>query len=88
MRGRPDDVSTATGSSKVTLTWITVPIPYAPLAFGDETDETLGCAVSTRRRPSPPSRPSPPGSGSVRFAALPVLSLIVPPLSERADVPL
>ena len=85
IRGVPDVVLTSTGSSNVTLTAIVAPARYAPVAFGDETDATPGGAASTRSTGEPASRPSPAGAGSVRFAALPVLSLIVPPLRERAD---
>ena len=80
--------ATDTGLPNVTLTWIVSPWPYVPLAFGDETDATLGGPPpSTSRRPAPgASSPSAPGSGSVRFAAARSdWADIEPPLRRRAD---
>ena len=72
--------ATATGLPNVTLTWIVSPWPYVPLAFGDETDATLGGPPppSTSRRPAPgASRLAKAGEARYRRAASP---------SDRADI--
>ena len=69
------------------MTAIVVPARYAPVAFGDETRATSGGAVSSSMPDVSPSEAPEPGAGSVRLAWLPASSLIVPPLSDRADAP-
>src|SRR6185436_3109830 len=63
------------------------------LAVGDASartiETTVGSVVSTTKSLFAPSEPAAPGAGSVRFAvfgAFGVVSLIVPPLVDRADV--
>ena len=70
------------------------PAPYVPPALGEETRRTLAAsspngAVSLMAMilPEAPSEPASPGRGSVRLALLPTASLMVPPLSTSASVP-
>ena len=57
-----------------------------PLAVVEVTLVTVGAVVSMTMFLLAPSEPRAPGVGSVRVALLVAASLIVPPLSVRADV--
>ena len=78
--------STVTFSEKPTRTWIASPMPYAPVAFGDETRSTAGAAASTTMLVEPLSDSGPRGGGrySAAGAALPEAAVIMPPLGNTA----
>ena len=84
--GVPPAVSTATPSANLTVTLITEPIPYVSSASGEDTESTAGRTPSTASlSPGAERRPSVPGAGRVRTAALPAgSSAIEPPLRSIA----
>ena len=73
---------TVTSSSKVTAMSIVWPMPYVLLGELDSTETTRGATASSQM----PCPASGPGAGSVRFAALPTASSIVPS-APSAPVP-
>ena len=79
----PPRASTFTSSSNETVIWITEPGPYAPLAFGDETDTARGATVSGTIALAWASEPGERGSGSPKSTALPSAS-VTAPLDVRA----
>ena len=83
IRGKP---STYTSSSNETVTLILEAMPYVPSSFGDETDSTLGAAVSMRMPAAASERPSSTPDRS-RSALLPTVSVMVPLSSDRASAP-
>ena len=72
-----------TGSVKATATSIVRPAPYAPSGVAEVTEAARGAIPSILIALDPDSEPGPPGAGSVRLAALPTASTIVP---DRAVV--
>ena len=73
-------------SVNLTVTSMTAPALYEPLALVEETVATAGAVVSMTRSLLAPSEPAAPGDASVRTAAFPAPSAIVPPLSASAEV--
>jgi hypothetical protein len=76
---------TVTDSEKITWTAIVEPALYEPLPVLDVTLETVGAVVSITSAALAPSEPAAPGATSVKVAAFPPLSLIVPPLRALVD---
>ena len=87
MVGVPPAVSTVTASSNSTCTTIVDPALYESSVVEDVTDETVGSPVSTMMAFESPSEPGSPGSFRSRSASLPAASRMVPPLRDRAVVP-
>ena len=69
---------TVTGSLNWTVTGTTWPALYEPSASVELTLMTVGAAVSMTRFLFKPREPDAPGVGSVRSAALPAGSTMVP----------
>ena len=79
---------TVTFSLKLTVTRITEPALYEPLAVAEVTELTVGAAVSMTMFLLAPRLLAAPGVASVRVALLVAASWIVPPLRARAVVAL
>ena len=69
---------TVTFSSNEAVMVIFEPMPYVPFAFGDETDSTIGPAVSGTMLLALLSESDEPGAGSPRSTALPSRSVMAP----------
>src|SRR5579871_3134420 len=79
-------VTTFTTLLKVTVMLITAPTPYVPFAVVELTFVTVGAVVSITRFVLAAREPAAPGDGNVRVATFPAMSLIVPPLRDKAPV--
>ena len=79
--GVPVTVTTSLNSIVIA---ITSPVRYLPLSVVEETDETVGTAVSIIIALLAAREPAPPGVGNVKYALRFSESLIVPLLSASA----
>ena len=78
---------TVTFSLNCTRRWIADSVPYQPVVFANSTESTLGATPSTAMSARSPSVLPPPQAGRIRRASFPAASLIFPPFSCRAVLP-
>ena len=76
-----------TASEKLTVTWTVWPALYDAVGGEEVTFVTVGAVVSTTMFFALPRLPAAPGKASVSVALFVAASLIVPPFSVSAPVP-